>query len=300
MRPSALLGAILLPAALIALSAGPASADCAAIDQAVKTALSGKDTAAYGDLFARMTADPTCDGAYRDQIGRAMARSILTTLSTDTDPAGIEQAAAQYGRPWQVLVAIGDGYYDRKDWANAVRVYEEALDDMRDTAANPTAPPEDVEKRTYKRAVEARALAPVFVASRQFRGQKTGLASPFFRNFTAEAVPVPVQFEYDSAVLTPDGIAAVTDMYAYLKDAAPDHIIITGYTDPRGSEAYNNQLSLNRAFAVRDYLAGLGYTGTIEAYGLGETMPFAPDDPSKYSEEELYAFDRRVEYKLPQ
>jgi outer membrane protein OmpA-like peptidoglycan-associated protein len=229
-----------------------------------------------------------------------MARSILTTLSTDSDAETIDSKTTRYGRPWQVLVAIGDAYYERKDWANAVKIYEEALDDMRDVAANPTAPPAEVEKRTYKRAVEARALAPIFVASRQFRGQKSGLASPNFRNFTAEAVPVPVQFEYDSDVLTENGIAAVTDIFAYVKDAAPEHLVITGYTDPRGSEAYNADLSLRRASAVREYLIGLGYTGTIEAFGEGESKPFAPDDPSKYSEEELYAFDRRVEYKLPE
>ena len=193
-----------------------------------------------------MSEDPSCDATYRDQVGRTMARSMLTTLTTDTDPETIDATTTRYGRPWQVLVAIGDAYYERKDWANAVKVYEEALDDMRDIVANPTAPPADVEKRTYKRAVEARALAPIFVATRQFRGQKTGLASPNFRNFTAEAVPVPVQFEYDSDVLTENGVAAVTDIFAYVKDAAPEHLVITGHTDPRGSEAYNADLSLRR------------------------------------------------------
>ena len=36
---------------------------------------------------------------------------------------------------------------------------------------------------------------------------QSGLASPVFRTFTAETVPVPVRFEYDSDRLTPEGVA---------------------------------------------------------------------------------------------
>jgi outer membrane protein OmpA-like peptidoglycan-associated protein len=289
--------ALFLPVALIALSAGPAAADCKAIDADIRAALSAGATDRYDALFKSMTAEPTCDGAYRDRVGRTMARSILTTLATDSEPAAIE-AAMQYGRPWQVLVALGDAYYDRKDWPNTTKTYEEALDDMRDVVANPTAPPLKVEQRAYKRAIEARALAPVFVASRGFRGHKSGLASPNFRNFTAEAVPVPVRFEYDSADLTPDGSKAVEDMYAYFKDSAPTRITIIGHTDPRGSDSYNKDLSQRRANAVKEYLIKLGYAGAIDVLGKGKSEPFAPDDPAKYSEDELYTFDRRVEYKI--
>jgi OOP family OmpA-OmpF porin len=284
-----------LPAALLALSAGEAAADCAAIDLDIKAALSEKAFDRYDALYKAMTEEPSCDGAYRLEAGRLLARSALTGLATDSGAEQITEVT-RFGRPWQVLVALGDAYYDRKDWANTVKTYEEALDDMRDVAANPKAPPEDVERRVYKRAIEARALAPVYVATRQFRGKKTGLASPNFRNFTAEAVPVPVQFEYDSAELTPEGIAAVEDMYAYLKDLP--HVTIVGHTDPVGSDNYNYGLSERRAYAVRDYLVHLGYAGKIEALGKGESEPFAPDDPSKYNEEEIYAFDRRVEYAV--
>ena len=249
------------------------------------------------DLSLRLANEPTCDGSYRDRMGRTLARAYLTTLSTDSEPAAIE-AAAKLGRPWQVLVALGDAYYDRKDYVHAVPVYEEALDDIRDVVANPKAPPKDVEERIYKRAVEARALAPTFVATRAFRGKKTGLADPNFRNFTAETVPVPVRFDYDSAALTPDGEAAVKDIYTYLAQSAPEHVVIIGHTDPRGSDAYNRDLSERRAASVKDYLVSLGYSGKIEVEGRGKSEPFAPDDASKYSEDELYTFDRRVEYKI--
>jgi outer membrane protein OmpA-like peptidoglycan-associated protein len=113
-------------------------------------------------------------------------------------------------------------------------------------------------------------------------------------------VPVPVRFETDSAALTPDGITAVEDIYAYVSAAAPDYVAIVGHTDPRGTDAHNDDLSLRRATTVRDQLIALGYGGKIETTGKGERERFVPDDPSKYSEDELFAFDRRVEYRTAQ
>src|SRR5581483_11997052 len=106
-----------------------------------------------------------------------------------------------------------------------------------------------------------------YVATRQFRGKKSGLAGPKFRNFTAETVPVPVRFDFDSAELTPDGQAAVKDIYAYLEQSAPTHVVIIGHTDPVGSDAYNLELSQHRAEAVKDYLMSLGYHGEIDVVG---------------------------------
>lgn len=291
-------GILLMPAAILDTTAAEAAVDCGALDGEVRSALKARDTTRYAALYDQVTAEPSCDAAYRDQVGRAMARAMLTTLSTESPPEVIEEKAARFGRPWQVLGALGDAYYDRREWARAVGIYEEALDDMRDEVANPRPPPEAVERRIYKRAVEARALAPTFVATRQFRGRKTGLADPKFRNFTAEAVPVPVQFETDSAILTPVGIEAVGDIYAYLSVSAPDYAAIVGHTDPRGSDAYNFDLSYRRAESVAAYLTQLGYAGQIEVFGLGESDPFIPDDPAKYSVDERLAFDRRVEYRF--
>lgn len=297
MNRVATLAAAALSLALPALAAGPAAADCASIGAEITAAIQAGAVERLDELHAKMQQETTCNPAYRQQAGRLMARLALTTLSTESEPDQIA-TATRYGRPWQVLVALGDSYYDRRQWAPAVAVYEEALDDMRDTAANPTAPPEEVERRVFKRAVQARALNPDFIPSRSFRGVKTGLADPAFRTFTATAVPVPVQFEYDSAALTPAGEKAVTDIFEYLKQESPAKVVIFGHTDPRGSEAYNFNLSGERAESVASYLRKLGFTGEIEIQPKGETEGFVPDDPAKYSEEELFAFDRRVEYQI--
>lgn len=291
------LALVALSMALPALSAGPAAADCTSLSAEISAALSGGQVASLDPLFRRLQAEVSCSPEYRAEAGRLMARLALTGLPTDAAPDRISEAA-RYGRPWQVLVALGDAYYDRRDWPQAVAVYQEALDDMRDEKANPTAPPEEVERRVFKRAVQARALNPEFIPTRQFRGRQTGLADPNFRTFTATAVPVPVQFDYDSAALTPSGATAVENIFAYLKDASPAKVIIYGHTDPRGSANYNFNLSADRAESVAGYLRKLGFAGIIEIQPKGETEQFVPDDPSKYTEEELFAFDRRVEYQV--
>src|SRR3990167_10589515 len=145
--------------------AGPAAADCSGIDAEIRAALSAGALDRYDTLRETMLKEPSCDAAYRDQAGRAMARSALTGLSTDSSPETLA-ALTRFGRPWPLLVALRDSYYDRTDWAQAVPVYEEALDDMRDTAANPKAPPGEIERRGYQRAVEARALSPTYVVTR--------------------------------------------------------------------------------------------------------------------------------------
>jgi len=49
-------------------------------------------------------------------------------------------------------------------------------------------------------------------------------------------------------------------------------IVLTGYTDASGTQAYNNQLSKERARAVRNYLRQQGVTQRIEAIAKGETQ----------------------------
>ena len=60
------------------------------------------------------------------------------------------------------------------------------------------------------------------------------------------------------------GTASVTD------------IKIIGHTDSVGPESYNQQLSVRRATAVRDYLAGKGVsTSLMSVSGMGESSPVA-------------------------
>ncbi len=280
-------------------SAEPARADCGMIDQAVRQAMQAGEVERYSGLLLKAQAEATCSSTYRARLARVLALSAyrkLTAANRNPSAADLETVAA-LATPWQVMISLGDAYYDARDYPKAFRAYEATLDDMRDETANPKKPPADMERHAYQRAIEARALNRTFLASRSVRGVPSGLASPKFRNFTAEAVPVPVGFAFDSADLTPDGIAAAKEILTYLETGGHDHVVLIGHTDPKGSAQYNLDLSLRRAAAVRDYLIASHYTGHVDVVGRGESEPFQPDDASRYGEDELDAMSRRVEYK---
>lgn len=72
------------------------------------------------------------------------------------------------------------------------------------------------------------------------------------------------------------------------------HLAVEGHTDSVGSDEYNQNLSEQRAQAVRDYFVqqGIG-AGSIEAKGFGKTEPIASNDTP-----EGRAQNRRVELVL--
>jgi len=79
-------------------------------------------------------------------------------------------------------------------------------------------------------------------------------------------------FDFDSATLTAVG-RAVLD--AWLTEAPKDKSIrVSGYADRLGPEPYNLKLSLRRADAVKQYLAGKGYDPRrIQLEAKGEAEP---------------------------
>ena len=295
-----------LPFVVLAALVGtaPAYGACVDLDRELRAAIKAKALERFPSLHRKMLLDASCNSRYRRKVGRVLALASLRHLRsrankpTDVLPLSGLERAARFGRPWQVQTALGDAYYEAKKYASAVQAYEGAIDDIRDVAANPKAPPKKVEVYLAKRAYQARALAPKYVVTRKFRGRPGGLAISKFRNFTAESVPVPVRFKTNESVLTADGETAVKDILSYVLGKKIAVLRVIGHTDPRGTDAYNKKLSLARAVVVKNYLHANGYQGKIEVVGAGESQPFRADDPGKYSDLERFTFDRRVEYQI--
>ena len=79
-----------------------------------------------------------------------------------------------------------------------------------------------------------------------------------------------------------------------LNQFADTRIQIAGHTDNVGSDAFNLQLSQQRANSVRGYLAGAGVVAQrMQAVGYGESRPVA-DNGSDYGRTQ----NRRVEITL--
>lgn len=85
-----------------------------------------------------------------------------------------------------------------------------------------------------------------------------------------------VNFDFDSARLTPASEKVLDDVVVLLKLRTGSPAILGGHTDSRGKHAYNLALSERRANAVRDYLVAHGIAASaLTAKGYGDTMPIA-------------------------
>lgn len=105
--------------------------------------------------------------------------------------------------------------------------------------------------------------------------------------------PSVVFFEFDSTHIDEPGRELLDEIAGLLRNDLRDiSVYITGHTDNRGSEEYNQDLSMRRAQAVHSYLSARGVTPVdrlvIRYYG--ETRPLASNDSG-----EGRAKNRRVE-----
>jgi OOP family OmpA-OmpF porin len=99
--------------------------------------------------------------------------------------------------------------------------------------------------------------------------------------FAADAL-----FDFDKAVMRPEGKAKLDDLVSKLAGVSLEVIIAVGYTDRLGGDAYNQKLSQRRAQAVKDYLVSKGIEpNRVYTEGKGEANPVKQcADPSKKGE----------------
>ena len=85
-----------------------------------------------------------------------------------------------------------------------------------------------------------------------------------------------VFFDYDSAVLSPEGRRTLERQAEWLR-LFPDHsIMIEGHADERGTREYNLALGERRATAARDYLIAFGIDLVrLTTTSYGKERPYA-------------------------
>jgi OOP family OmpA-OmpF porin len=83
-------------------------------------------------------------------------------------------------------------------------------------------------------------------------------------------------FDFDKAVLKPEGKAKLDDLVSKIKDINLEVIIAVGHTDSVGTVSYNQRLSVRRAEAVKAYLVSRGIErNRVYTEGKGESQPVA-------------------------
>jgi outer membrane protein OmpA-like peptidoglycan-associated protein len=108
----------------------------------------------------------------------------------------------------------------------------------------------------------------------------------------APSIDLTVNFAYDSAKLQTDALLVLKRLGAALNDPRLKdyNFVIAGYTDARGSNAYNQKLSEERASAVRNNLIFFYDIAPqrLAAIGYGESHLADPAHPDS-------GINRRVE-----
>lgn len=88
-----------------------------------------------------------------------------------------------------------------------------------------------------------------------------------------------INFDVDSAVIRDESKPILDKMTAMLKAEAGLKLTIEGHTDASGDSAHNQQLSQQRAEAVKTYLVNAGIAAArLRSVGLGATKPVAGND----------------------
>ncbi len=114
-----------------------------------------------------------------------------------------------------------------------------------------------------------------------------------------------VLFNFNKATLKPEGQAALDQLYSQLSNLDPKDgsVVVLGYTDRIGSDAYNQGLSERRAQSVVDYLISKGIPADkISARGMGESNPVTGNTCDNVKQRaaliDCLAPDRRVEIEV--
>jgi len=116
-----------------------------------------------------------------------------------------------------------------------------------------------------------------------------------------EPVAALVLFDFDQAVLRPGETPKLDELTAKLKGRAYDGVSVVGHADQIGTDSYNQQLSGQRADAVRAYLVGKGVdAGSIRTEARGEREAVTGEACKNQGRKRIECLqpDRRVEVTL--
>jgi outer membrane protein OmpA-like peptidoglycan-associated protein len=207
---------------------------------------------------------------------------------------------------WQASATLGDVRFGQRRFPEAAQAFDRAIEIMKNETLTPSAPAKSDIEGMVERSAQARLLAAnaakgdatfVRAALDHRDGTLGGYYSRSVRGIVPRAVPVPITFDFAKTTFTNIGEDAARELADVLREQRPTRIILVGHTDVRGSDERNMALSRARAEAVAAFLRQNGIDVAIETIGTGAKQPMPIADKTGLTQEDIYALDRRVEWR---
>lgn len=108
-----------------------------------------------------------------------------------------------------------------------------------------------------------------------------------------------VYYNFDKGEFQPDSYAALDSMVRFLTDNPSLSVEIRSYTDSKGLESYNDELSVKRAQAVMSYMGSKGIDrGRMIARGEGMKNPIKPNKINGQDNPTGRQYNRRTEFRI--
>jgi outer membrane protein OmpA-like peptidoglycan-associated protein len=209
---------------------------------------------------------------------------------------------------WQASATVGEVRFGERRFVEAAQAYDVAIEIIKNETLTPAAPSKFDIEGLIERSGQARLLAAnaggsaesekfVKTAKDHRDGTLGGFYSRSVRGIVPRAIPVPITFDYRKATFTDVGQDAARELLGALQEQRPSRIVLVGHTDVRGTAEFNLKLSRDRADAVASFLQQNGLAIPVETAGKGANEPMRLSDTSGLSEEDIYALNRRVEWR---
>jgi outer membrane protein OmpA-like peptidoglycan-associated protein len=294
--------------------ASPAHADCAQLVETFNRAVDAGQEVEAQKLVDQIALDPEC-GRFQIAAQRRLAAFRLAAvqyLMARGRPHGeFERLLTEADRPealWQAAATVGEVRFGERRFVDSAIAFDRAIEIIKNEARTPSTPSKFEIEGLIERAAQARLLAAnmpagsdrggfVKTARDQRDGTLGGIYSRSVRGIVPRAIPVPITFDYAKTSFTSVGTEAAQELLSAIKEQQPGRIVLVGHTDVRGSAENNVKLSVARAEAVASFLRDNGINAVMDTSGKGASEPIHLTDTSGLTQEDIFALNRRVEWR---
>ncbi len=199
-----------------------------------------------------------------------------------------DERLAQDRKKYATIIKEADGLYSSGKHDEAINAYKSALNILLE------------EKYPQERilAIEKAKKEEQYAKNSGSTSQSEFDTTPAFIDLDGMDID-NVMFDYNKALIRKEDIATLEKVGKFMKEHPNTKLLIRAHCDSRGSQAYNQSLSMSRAMAVQGYLMQKGFKrDRFKSEWYGEQVSLNGCDDGVPCEEGEYEVNRRCEFKL--